>query len=185
MSEHAQACTVALASLQVRAEPHLKAGLLKPKHPTAETLHQALQQGDTQPLPAAHAAQHWWGWTRPACSALASHKGHACPPLEARLCSTVNISWVSSSVIWIFHSLTLRCRPTQILGVRQPAMTVVEQLSGFLLSSDTGRSSILLYYYTTFPCVCQLFLSYRELYSFQTSVMNLQKRSNFFFFKAF
>jgi len=61
-------------------------------------------------------------------------------------------------------------------------MTVVEQLSGFLLSSDTGRSSILLYYYITFPCVCQLFLSYRELYSFQTSVVNLQKWSKFYLF---
>ena len=61
-------------------------------------------------------------------------------------------------------------------------MTVVEQLSGFLLSSDAGRSSTLLYYYTTFPCVRQLFLSYRELYSFQTSVMNLQKRSKFYLF---
>lgn len=132
----------------------------------AETLHWALGQWDTQLLPA---AQHWWGWTR-ACSTSASHKGHACPPLEARLCSTVNMSWVSSSVIRIFHSLTLCCRPTQILGVRQPAMTVVEELSGFLLSSDPGRSSILLYYYTTFPCVCQLFLSYRKLYSFQTSL---------------
>lgn len=105
-----------------------------------------------------------------------------CQPLKAGICSAVDTSWVSSSATGIVHSLTLRWRPTQILGARQTAMTVVEQLSGFLLSSDRGRSSILLYYYTTFPCVCQLFLSYRELYSFQTSAMNLQKRSKFYLF---
>lgn len=119
----------------------------------AKTLHQAPRQGNAQPLPVA--AQRWGR-----CLSIPRGARTSSPDSWALLC-------------W---------HPAQILGVWQPAMTVVEQLSGFLLSSDTGRSSIPLYYYTTFPCVCQLFLSYRELYSFQTSVMNLQKRSKFYLF---
>lgn len=140
------------------------------------------QKGDMLPLPAAHIAQHWERQARPAWSPPAPCEGYVCPPINVGLCSTAITSWVSSRAIQIFHSPTLCWCPTQTLGVQQPAMTVVEQLSGFLLCSEARKSSVLFYYYTTFPCVCQLCLSYRELHSFQTSIMNLQKRSKFYLF---